>query len=166
MRNMKKYRYGMTGLLGVFIAMMAILSVKANGAVVGTLQQTVQETEIKQEPNDDSDTLASLAAGTAVIVYGESQDLWSKVEYREIEGYIKSEALEMYAAEYSEELEQEFRVVEEEMLRTADEYELMQKEKHTATIWGTVIAVLVIAIFAVGIVSALKQNKEKEGEEQ
>ncbi len=163
MKNTKKY--GMAGLLGMFIAMMTILPVKANEAVVGTLQQTVQETEIKKEPDNASDTLEKLSEGCAVVVYGEPEDSWSKVEYHGITGYIKSETLEMYGAEYSEEMEQEFQTVEEEMTRKADEYELMQKEKRTATIWGTVIAVLVIAIFAVGIVSAIKQSKGKEEEE-
>ena len=88
MKSGKKYGCRMMCLLGMFIVMMTILPVKAaegelsmNEAVVGTLQRTIEEAEIKKDPDNDSDTLASLSAGTAVIVYGES-DSWSEVEYR------------------------------------------------------------------------------------
>lgn len=134
--------------------------------VMGTLQQTVKAAEIKETPDEDSDTLASLPKGTAVIVYGEPQDSWCRIECRGVEGYIESDALEQYQAESTENLGQEFQAVEEETLRTIDEYELLQEEKRTSRIWGTVIVVLVIAIFIVGILSALRQNREKEGEEQ
>lgn len=80
---------------------------------------------------------------------------------------IESNASEIYAVDGgTEELDQEFEEVQEEMLRVIDEHEMEQKSKRTATLWGTIIAVLVIAIFAVGIVSALKKDKEEEKEEE
>ncbi len=79
-------------------------------------------------------------------------------------GYMESEALELYMAEGDEELEQEFEEVQEETVRTVEESELIQKSKRTSMIWGIVIAVLVAAIFVVGILSAIK--KEKAGEER
>ena len=155
------------GLLTAFIVLMPAFSVMAseNETVTGTLQQTVKAVEIKEEPDEDSDTLASLQKGTAVVVYGEPQDSWCQVECRGIEGYIESDALELYQSESTENLGQEFQAIEEEALRTVDEYELIQKEKRTSRIWGAVIAVLVIVIFVVGIHSALRQSREKEGEE-
>ena len=38
--------------------------------------------------------------------------------------------------------------------------------RSTSMIWGIVIAVLVGAIFVVGIISAIKKDKDKEGEEE
>ena len=130
--------------------------------VTGTLQQTIKAAEIKEEPDVDSDTLTRLKKGTAVIVYGEPQDSWSKVEYQGTPGYMESSRLEMYSVEATEEQGQEFQIVEEEMIRTVDEYELIQKEKRNSRIWGTVIVILVMAIFVVGIVSALRQYQEGE----
>lgn len=163
-------------LLSMFIMLMPAFSVKASEKdetgtkteenVTGTLQQTSKAVEIKEAPDEDSDTLASLQKGTAVIVYGEPQDSWCRIECQGVEGYIGSDALEQYQAEIAENLGQEFQAVEEDALRTIDEYELLQKEKRTSRIWGTVIVVLVIAIFVVGILSALRQNREKEGEEE
>lgn len=135
------------------------------GSAEGTLQQTVKAAEIKEEPDEDSDTLALLEKGTAVIVYGEPENSFSRVEYQGTLGYIESDALEQYQAEIFDDLEQEFQNIEEETLRTVDEYELLQKERRTSRIWGSVIGIIVIAIFIVGIISALKQNREKEEDE-
>ena len=78
---------------------------------------------------------------------------------------IESSASETYAVDGgTEELDQEFEEVEEEMLRVIDEHELVQKSKQTSRIWGVVIGALVIAIFAVGVVSALKKDKGGETE--
>lgn len=176
MLKTKKRVHAVLGLLAAAVILMPVFSVKASekdGAgseteeiITGTLQQTVKEVEIREEPDEDSDTLASLQKGTAVIVYGEPQDSWCRIEYRGVEGYIESDALEQYQVEENESLEQEFQAVEDETLRTVDEYELLQKEKRISRIWGTVIVVLVIAIFVVGVLSVLRQNREKEGEER
>lgn len=131
----------------------------------GTLQQTIKAANIMEEPDRNSASLASLEKGTAVIVYGEPENSFCRVEYRGTVGYVESSALEQYQTEISGNLEQEFQNVEEETRRTVDEYELLQKEKRASRIWGTVIAVLVIVIFVVGIRSALKQNGEKEEDE-
>lgn len=177
MRKSKVFVYA--SVLLFFIAMITSTATMVNAAekketenaaktekfVEGTLQQTVKAAEIKEKPEEGSDTLASLEKGTAVVVYGEPEDSFCRVEYRGIEGYIESGALEQYQADIAENLEQEFQSVEEDTLRTIDEYELLQKEKKTSRIWGAVIAVMVIAIFVVGIISALKQNREKEEDE-
>lgn len=136
-----------------------------------TLQKTVKDTEIKEAPEDSAETLKEIEEGTGVIVYGEPQDSWSKVEYDGVSGYMESGALENYMVEGGEEaLEQEFEEVQEETVRTIEESELIQKSKRTSMIWGIVIAVLVAAIFVVGIVSAIKKEKveetEKAGEEK
>lgn len=123
-----------------------------------------EDTEIKESPEDSAETLREIEEGTGVIVYGEPQDSWSRVEYDGVSGYMESEALELYMAEGDEELEQEFEEVQEETVRTVEESELIQKSKRTSMIWGIVIAVLVAAIFVVGILSAIK--KEKAGEER
>lgn len=130
---------------------------------VMTLQQTVKDAEIKESPEEDAKTLREVEEGTGVIVYGEPQDSWSRVEYDGVSGYMKSSALEAYMADYEEEeLEEEFEEVSAETARTVEESELIRKSKRTSAIWGGVIAILVAAIFAVGVVSAIKKDKEEE----
>lgn len=151
------------GVLFLLGMRMPVQAAETAGAM--TLQQTVKDTQIKESPEADAKTLREIEEGTAVIVYGDPQDSWSQVEYDGVSGYIESGALEYYMVEGGEEeLGQEFAEVQEETVRTVEESELTQKSKRTSAIWGGVIAVLVAAIFAVGVVSAIKKDKEEETE--
>lgn len=216
----KKVWYAMAGIL-FFLG----LGVPAQATeVTMTLQQTTRDVEVKESPNQNSNTVSDLPAGTGVIVYGEPQNSWSQIEYAGVSGYIESNALRAYPVDGSaeeleqeleeiqedtlqvtdeqepeeetkqeseqvpaiaegndsesnasdiyiadsstEELDQEFEEVQEEMLRVIDEHELVQKSKRTSILWGIIIAVLVVAIFAVGVVSAIKKDNEEEEKEE
>lgn len=134
---------------------------------VMTLQQTVKDAEIKESPDDSAKTLREIEEGTGVIVYGEPQDSWSKVEYDGVSGYMKSSSLDAYMTDSEgEQLEQEFAEVQEETVRTVEESELLRKSKRKSAIWGGVIVVLVAAIFVVGVVSAIKKEKEGTDKEE
>lgn len=214
--------YAMAGIL-IFLGLG--VPVRAT-EVTMTLQQTTRDVEIKEKPDQNANTVSELPAGTGVVVYGESQNSWSQIEYAGVSGYVESNALRAYpvdgsaeeldqeveeiqedtpqvtdeqemeeeteqesvqeseqipaiaeennsessdsetyiADDSTEELDQEFEEVQEEMLRVIDEHELEQKSKQTSRIWGIIIGALVIAIFAVGVVSALKKDKEEETE--
>lgn len=160
----KKFSY-VTVCLFLFLA--AGLKVKAaeNNAVEGTLQQIATDTEVKESADAGSATVGNLPAGTPVIVE-ESDGSWSKITYQEIRGYIPDSALQPYGAAPEENLWQEFQDVYEEEERIVYEYELSMKERRNSIIWGSVIAVLIIAIFAVGVVTALKNNRDDEEEEE
>lgn len=155
----------MLGLL-LFIGMgVSVQASEIDSSAAMTLQQTMKDTEIKEEPESGAETLSELEKGTAVIVYGEPQDSWSQVEYQGVKGYVESNVLESYSAiEDADELDEEFEAVEEETRRIIDEHELAQKSRKKAVFWGIVIAILVVGIFAVGIISALKKDKEGEQE--
>ncbi len=155
----------MLGLL-LFIGMgVSVQASETERSAAMTLQQTMKETEIKEEPDSGAETLSELEKGTAVIVYGEPQDSWSQVEYQGVKGYVESNVLESYSAiEDADELDEEFEAVEEETRRIIDEHELAQKSKQKSIIWGTIIVILIIGIFAVGIISVLKKNKEGDQE--
>lgn len=148
------------------LCLMIGLHVKAEeiNAVLGTLQVLPADAEVKESPDMDSATVVTLKAGTAVIV--ENQDgKWTKVLYQDIEGYISDTAVgsfESYVAEDSESLEQEMLSVAEEEQRITEEYELILKQRRTSLIWGIVIAILIIGIFGVGVVAAIRNSKEEE----
>ena len=61
----------------------------------------------------------------------------------------------------AEALDEEFKIVQEENLLAYQEAEAAKEQAKSNRIWGIVIAVLVIAIFAVGIVTTLVGNKGK-----
>lgn len=159
----RKLWYVTAAMLLLFSMGLPAKAAEAENTAMATLQQTTKEVEVKEAPDKDANTLSSLPVGTPVIVYGEPQDSWSQIEYKEIKGYIESSSLEPYN---TGDLEQELQVVEEDTLRIMDEYELTQKARRSSIIWGIVIAVLVAGIFAVGIVSALKKDTEDEEEEE
>lgn len=153
---------GLSLLLGLFIPVKAA---ETEGAM--TLQQTVKAAEIKESPEDGAATLREIEEGTAVIVYGDPQDSWSRVEYDGTSGYMESGALEFYMTDdAAEELEEEFETVQSETVRTVEEIELRQKSKRSSVIWGGIIAVLVAAIFIVGVVSAIRKDNGEEETEQ
>ncbi len=155
----------MMGLVLVMGMRVPVQAAEADNSGAMTLQQTTKDAEIKEAPDSSAEKLSDLEKGTAVIVYGEPQDSWSQVEYQGVKGYVESNALEAYSAiDDVEELDQEFEAVEEETIRIIDEHELIQKSKRTSIIWGVIIAVLILGIFAVGIVSALKKDKEGDQE--
>lgn len=61
-------------------------------------------------------------------------------------------------------LDDEFRSIQEENQRAYQEAEAAKRQEKSDRVWGSVIAVLVATIFAVGIVTTLAGNKGKKRE--
>ena len=61
-------------------------------------------------------------------------------------------------------LDEEFRGIQEENQRAYQEAEAVKRQAKSDRVWGSVIAVLVVTIFAVGIVTTLAGNKGKKRE--
>ena len=59
-------------------------------------------------------------------------------------------------------LEDEFEAIEQANRLLITELQYVEKQKKEKLIWGIVIAVLVVAIFAVGIVSGALKNMEQK----
>lgn len=133
----------------------------ADDAAVGTLYEVTADTEVKEAADAGSATVGELQAGTAVIVEGEEGG-WSRVLYRELEGYVESGVLEVYAGDELENLAQEMDGVAQEEQRYVEEAELAARQRRTSLIWGIVGALLVLAIFVVGVVSTFRNTKEEE----
>lgn len=66
--------------------------------------------------------------------------------------------------EDSTELDAEFSALEEESVMIVEEVERQRVEARRSKIWGAVIIVLVIGIFGMGIVSAVKEKKAENME--
>jgi len=107
-------RYVMGCLLLLFAMGCRAEAAEAENADAGaaTLQQTTQYAELKEAPDAKSSTLEKLDEGTAVIVE-ETEGAWSRVRYKEKEGYLPNGALDSYDVGPVEELNREFREVGE-----------------------------------------------------
>lgn len=117
---------------------------------------------MKAEPDLDSETLMTYEEGALVFVIGETAEGWYYVTYQDKEGYIQKELLSMQEIDV-EGLNAEMAVNEEEGRLVVEAVEKYRAEAKRSKIWGSIIIVLVVGIFAVGIFSALKTQKS-EGE--
>ena len=83
-----------------------------------------------------------------------------------VQGIDDMELLEnqIQQIEDSTELDAEFSNLEEESVMIMEEVERQREEARRSKIWGAVIIVLVLGIFSMGIVPALKDKKEENME--
>lgn len=123
------------------------------------IMTAAEDLDAKERPDASAKTVISYREGDSIFVTGELSDGWYRVQYRNIIGYVetgKVSALDVDA----EKLDEEFRTEEEKSIPVVEEIERRRAETRRSRIWGTVIAVLVIGIFAVSLVSVRRGRKE------
>lgn len=123
-----------------------------------------KDIDMKAEPLDSAEKIMTYHKGDPVFVTGETADGWYRAIYQDKEGYIPKDSLSI--------LEIDVAALDEEMARTEQEAELVvetveryRAEARRSKIWGSVIVVLVVGIFATGIVSGIKSKKGKDEQE-
>lgn len=168
------------------------LSVHATGGFEGTeydqFLKTLQPVEAKAKPDDNAETIFSYDKDAVVFVTGVTEDGWYIVYYQGQTGYINKKVAQV--AEIVQEgqegqegqngsaafevedidleaLDEEMEAQEMENKLIIEEVERARAETRRSRIWGAVIVLLVIGIFAVGIVSTIRaEKKKKEVEEE
>lgn len=170
---------GRTGLLKrtVLLVTMCCLffgmsvSVRAKEAVqdseegITALNQIMVATETveaKETPDQAAAVMITYEKDSTVFVTGETADGWYRVSYQNMIGYIPKEKLAVQT--YGEELDQEFKSLEEESVMIVEEVERYRAESRRSKIWGAVIIVLIAGIFATGIISTRKNGKDENKE--
>ncbi len=133
--------------------------------VKDTVWEVTDDVTVREEPDSKSKSIGKLKVGTPVVVSEDEKDGWCKVRNQAVEGYVQTSDLQIVNAANAEALKQEFGVNDEFGSMVLEEYDYQKKQKRTSLIWGVVIGVLVIAIFAVGIVSAIHSNKAEQSED-
>lgn len=152
--------------LGIAVLLLGCITVC--GAELENVQknmvlETIEEAELRAEPSESTEVISSLQGGTAVVVVEDASGDWCKVSYQEQVGYISMAKLKTLGD--TEELNSEFEKISETVQLAFEEIVTREHEEMQARIWGSIIVVLIVAIFGVGIVSAVKKNKE-EGKEE
>ena len=119
-----------------------------------------EETPLKEDSKETAKTISTLEAGTVVVVndYGEGE--WCQVSIGELTGYVKISDLQITGD--VEALNEEFKGIKQDYENLYEEIMEMQRQQRISKIWGTVIVLLVVIIFAVGILSGIKKNKEEK----
>lgn len=150
--------------LGVFWMMSLSVTAKEGETVPqpGRLMEAEQQVDAREEPNDNAGVIFSYAPGDMVYVAGETEDGWYIVSYQGKTGYINISASEaaLSPAEMDvEALNAEMEAIQEESRMIIEETERYRAESRRSKIWGAVIVLLVIGIFAMGILSTIQAER-------
>lgn len=143
----------------LLLSLLIMPRIQTEAAESIALLETTESVEMMDEANG-SEIVAVLEAGTPVLYGGEERDGWTKITYLDMEGYVLTSTLKTYGD--TEALDNEFADVQGNHELLFDEIVRVEKEEHQSMIWGIVIAGLVVAIFAVSIVSGIKKTKEEQ----
>lgn len=122
--------------------------------------EIAEETELLDTPEASATVVCTLQTGTTVTVAEDENNGWCKVSSQEKSGYVQVSKLKTLGNQ--SELDSEFEEISNSIQLMFDEIMLRENEEKQARIWGTIIVVLIVAIFGVGIVSAVKKNKEEK----
>lgn len=164
----------------LFVAVGYPISARANAEgeiTVSQIMTAMQDIDAKAEPDSNAETIFSYEAGASVLVSGETENGWYIVFYQGETGYIdKNTLVDPVAAIDSdrsqsvleaqeidiEALDAEMEEMQMESKIVVEEVERYRAEASRSRIWGTVIVILVIVIFAVGIISTVRAEKKKK----
>lgn len=126
------------------------------------VMETAEEVRLLEKADDNAAIISTLPAGTTVRITEDSNNGWCGVSVKEQTGYLKTTQLKTIGNK--DELNAEFEKIGNTVQLIFEEIVTMEKETKQARIWGTIIVLLIIAIFGVGILSAVKKNKEEQKE--
>ena len=141
----------------ICIIMETIIVHASEEVKVNTLYEITQDTNVYEQADENSTVISQLSQGTPVFCIEASNNGWTKIMYQDIEGYIPVSAIQQYGD--VEEISEEFVEAGEENELRFERMEQYMEQRKSESIWGTVIVLLIVSIFIVGIVSTVKKNK-------
>lgn len=131
------------------------------------MMQTKTDTSGYEKPDNKSLVVEEIKKGQSVMLSGKTENGWCQVVYQGRTMYVQENSLEETV---NEELSNELQELEKLRLAEAEWDIKARKEVLRSRIWGTVIVVLIVGIFAAGMVSVIRADKgekrKKEGNEQ
>ncbi len=127
----------------------------------GVVLEAEKRTEMKASPDETAKTLMTFQKGDLVFAVGEAEDGWYRVLYQDKEGYVETDGLTAWELDVGG-LNAEMAVNEAETKFVVETVERYRADARRSKIWGTVIIVLVVGIFGVGIFSAIRSNRGED----
>ncbi len=124
-----------------------------------------ESVDMKTAPEDSAEVIRSYQKGDSVFVTGETADGWYRVVYQDKEGYIPQHVLSVQEIDVAA-LDEEMARTEREARLVVETVERYRTDARRSKIWGSVIIVLVLGIFATGIISGIKSSKGKEEQQK
>lgn len=137
---------------------------------VSKLMEAVEAVDVLKQPDENASVIVSYNQGEPMLVTGESNSGWYRVTFQGEDGYVRGDSVKEAAQvveEAVEALDAELDAIQQENKIIIEEVERVREEVKHSKNWTVVIAVLIVAIFAVGIYSTIRANcKDKEEIEQ
>ena len=138
-------------MMAVFIMLVGVLYSSSNcyaaektEITVNSFYQLNENTQMRENASESAKEVQELVAGDTK---------GDKTGYVQINALTPIGNVDTLNAEFNS-IGNDYESIYEEMLE-------LQRQKRNRMIWGSIIVVLVIAIFGVGIVSAVKKNREE-----
>lgn len=132
----------------------------ADTTMAGNILKTDVDVTVYQDTSETSDIVAVLGSGTVILVTKVDEEGWSRVTTQGITGYIKTEYLASIGS--SDEMDKEFEQIGNNYHMIFNELQQLEKQRFQTKVWGIVIALLTIGIFAAGIIPMIKKNRNDE----
>lgn len=128
------------------------------------IMAAVGETDAYEEPDVFAAVVVSYHDGDPIYVTGEAAEGWYRIRYQDLNGYVRMEQVTEMALDVAA-LDDEFALEAEEGKLVVEEVERQRTEVRRSRIWGAVIILLVLGVFATGIISSVKNGgRERECE--
>ena len=151
----------------VFIMLVGVLHSSPNcyaaektEIAVNSFYQVNENTQMRENASESAKEVQELVAGdTVMVITAYTDGEWCTVSKGDKTGYVQINALTPIGN--VDTLNAEFNSIGNDYESTYEEMLELQRQKRNRMIWGSIIVVLVIAIFGVGIVSAVKKNREE-----
>lgn len=161
-RRVTKVLVTMGILLGLICGAKDMRHVRAEEvSELSQLMTANEDVDMKAAPESNAETIVSYQEGSSVFVTGETADGWYRAIYQDKEGYIPKDTLSVQEIDVTA-LDEEMERTEQEAEFVIETVERYRAEARRSKIWGTVIVVLVIGVFATGIISSVRSAKGKE----
>lgn len=154
----------LAALIGILIYPDTCMAEEPVEIEVNGIYQVQEAAQLKTAPQNDATNVTRMSEGDAVVVAAYDGGDWCEVSAGEQKGYIRIESLGTVGN--AEALNAEFQNIGNDYETIFNEVTQLQIQKRNSRIWGTVIVILVVAIFGVGLLSAVRKNKEEQQNEQ
>lgn len=149
-------------LIGLFCGAKDLTPVRAEEASeLSRLMTADVDVDLKAAPERGAEIIMTYQAGDSVFVTGETADGWYRVIYQDKEGYVPKDSLCEQEIDVAG-LDAEMEAVEQEAELVVETVERYRAETRRSKIWGTVIVILVVGIFATGIISSVRGKYKEE----
>lgn len=128
--------------------------------IQGNLMEAAVDTVGREQQSMNAASVMELPAGTHILVVGEETDGWYEIYSQGKTAYVPSKDLTSPTILDAAQLEQEMKKIEEEDKAFIESLEMQRKAIARSKVWRAVIIILIAAVFATGMVSALHRPKE------